>query len=81
MQFLIGTLYGGLMESPTLYFQPPYMIVEAKTRARAIEKYNGKTKASYFYGDVIARIEDNMLVNISKYITVEEAESIYNKIK
>lgn len=79
--FLIGTLYGGLMEHPDYKFIRPYMIIEANTPAKSVDTYNGKTNATYFYGSIIAEIVDGNLKDISKYITKEEAEQIYLKLK
>lgn len=78
--YLIGTLYGGLMEMPDLYFQPPYLIIKAKTEAKAIAKYNKKTKAYYFYGAVIAYVSDGKLIEVNENISREEAKKIYNEI-
>lgn len=79
--FLIGTLYGGLIEHPDYKFIRPYMIIETDTPAKAVNIYNGKTHATFFYGSIIAEIVDCNLKDISKYITKEEAEQIYLKIK
>ena len=40
MKYLVGTLCGGLMESPAFYFDKPYQFVEAESEQEAIEIYN-----------------------------------------
>ena len=79
MKFLVGTLCGGLMEDPELYIQPPYLIIDAKSKGEAINRYNGKTHAHFFYGDVIARINNDKLEDINKYISEKQAYDIYNE--
>lgn len=80
LKYLVGTLCAGLMEEPEYYFHPPYMIIEAKSKSEAVNIYNGKSHAKYFYGSVIANIDNNKLENISTHITKEEANRIYNEI-
>lgn len=79
MNFLMGTLCGGVMEIEFPYFHPPYMIIEAENRKDAINLYNNKVHG-YFDGGVMAVISNGKLKNISEYISSTEANIIYNEI-
>lgn len=77
-KYLVGELYDDVRENNKPSFQEPYLIIDARCAGEAKDIYNKITNANFFYGDIVAEIVDDKLCNLSKYMTVEEAEKIYN---
>lgn len=76
MKYLVGTLCGGLMESPAFYFDKPYQFVEAEFEQEAIEIYNKANECSFYYGSIIGREFRNVMLLKTPYMCIDEFERI-----
>lgn len=63
--FLVGRKCGGLPEIKNDKFTEPYNIVKAKTHGDAIRAYNEYHNCAYFYGDVMAELDDGEAIDIN----------------
>lgn len=59
MKYVVAQVWGGLMESPDRAVKYP-RIVEAPTEKEAIALYNTATKATYYKGEVMFVVAENL---------------------
>lgn len=55
-KYLVAMLCGGTMENPEVYYRD-YQIISADNDEEARNKYNELNNCSYFYGDVVVRLD------------------------
>lgn len=64
-RFVVGMAVGGIMECPEVHIEKPIEVIEATTPHEAEDIYNAKYKNYFFYGAVVADIDDKFnLTNI-----------------
>lgn len=59
MKYVVAQVWGGLMESPDRAVKYP-RIVEAPTEKEAVILYNTATKATYYKGEVMFEVTENL---------------------
>lgn len=59
MKYVVAQVWGGRMESPDRAVKYP-RVVEASTEKEAIALYNTATKATYYKGEVMFVVTENL---------------------
>lgn len=59
MKYVVAQVWGGLMESPDRAVKYP-RVVEAPTEKEALALYNSATKATYYKGEVMFEVTENL---------------------
>lgn len=80
MKYLVGTLCGGLMESPDYCFEGPYQIVEAESDAAAVEFYNEINHCAFFYGAIIGVEFNGVFLIKTRYMSISQFESVLKEV-
>ena len=80
MGFIVGTLCGGLMESPGYWFEGPYQIVEVESDEAAVEFYNETNHCAFFYGAVIGVEFNGVFMIKTRHMSISQFESVLKEV-
>lgn len=80
-KYLIGLYCGAMTGGPYEgSFTDPYALIKANNKQDALNTFNDIYKCDYFYGEIIAEVQNNNLINIDENISVNKAKSIFRKV-
>ena len=72
--YVVGTFVDSMTGMEADYFSGPYDVIEAESKEEACSIYNKKHKCGYFYGKVMAEIQDDRITDLDKYARLVDVE-------